>query len=70
MSTVDVGVTGPVEGWFEMGEAWLDDRYGAGFARANPALLAAYVQASAIGAATEALADALDAAAVAVGRLE
>lgn len=55
MKGADVGVTTAVEGWFDLGEAYLDERYGKGFAKANPALLGAYVQACATVAARDAL---------------
>lgn len=57
MNSADVGVTGAVEGWLEMGEGYLDKRFGEGFAKASPALLGAYVQACAVVAARDALTD-------------
>lgn len=57
MKSVDLSETGPVEDWFEAGEAWIDERFGAGFAKANPALLGAYVQACALAAIRTTLTD-------------
>lgn len=57
MNAVDVSETGPVEGWFEAGEAWIDGRYGQGFSKLHPQLLAAYVQGCAVSAVRTALTD-------------
>lgn len=59
MDSKDVSEDESVKGWFEMGQAWLDEKYGVGFALKNPALLAAYVQACALQAVRTALTDEL-----------
>lgn len=48
MDLKDVGASGPVDGWLELAIAALDAKFGDGYARANPALVGAYVQACAL----------------------
>lgn len=57
MNSVDVSETGPVEGWLDIAVAAIDAKFGSGYAKANPVLVGAYVQAAAICAVRTALAD-------------
>jgi hypothetical protein len=42
-----LAVTGPVDTWFDLGAKKIDAAFGAGFAKAHPELLGAYIQACA-----------------------
>lgn len=47
MEAIEIAAAGVVAGWLDSGIATIDDRFGEGFAQANPALLGAFVAACA-----------------------
>lgn len=58
MTTLDVSEASAVDGWLDTAIATIDERFGVGHAKANPALVAGYMQACA-GAVNNALMDGL-----------
>ena len=47
MEALEISVQGTVQGWLDLAVTSIDDKFGDGFAKANPGLVAAFVNACA-----------------------
>lgn len=61
MKTIDVSIVNTVDEWLDMAIASIDQRFGKGFAKANPELLGAFLQTCAGTAQADAARDGWDA---------